>query len=110
MTDSYYFDDVNVIRITGNDTIDLSKVILRNQDNVILIRKVYGPTKLIVPFDVSVSLTVSSIYGAVTFFDEPPYDLRNESIKLRSDDYETSSRRVKIVVSNLAGNTEVTSR
>lgn len=110
MADSYYFDDVDVIRITGNDTIDLSKVILRNQDNVILIRKVYGPTKLIVPFDVSVNLTVSSIYGAVTFFDEPSYDLRNESIKLRSDDYETSSRRVKIVVSNLAGNTEVTSR
>lgn len=110
MSDTYYFDDVDVIRMTGNDSIDLSKVILRNQDNVILIRKVYGPTKIIVPIDVSVNLTVSSIYGAVTFFDDIPYDLRNETIKLRSDDYENSSRRVKIVISNFAGDTEVISR
>lgn len=110
MSDTYYFDDVDVIRITGNDTIDLSKVILRNQDNVILIRKVYGPTKIIVPIDVSVSLTVSSIYGAVTFFDDIPYDLRNETIKLRSDDYDSSSRSVKIVINNFAGDTEVIGR
>ncbi|MDY3024718.1 MAG: cell wall-active antibiotics response protein LiaF, partial [Streptococcus hyovaginalis] len=93
-----------------NDTIDLSKVILRNQDNVVLIRKIYGPTKIVVPIDVSVSLTVSSIYGAVTFFDDPSYDLRNETIKLRSDDYDSSSRSVKIVINNLAGDTEVVSQ
>ncbi|MFU2164284.1 cell wall-active antibiotics response protein LiaF [Streptococcus pluranimalium] len=110
VSDVYYFDDIDVIRLSGNDTIDLSKVILRHQDNVILIRKVYGPTKIVVPIDVSVSLTVSSIYGGVSFFDDLPYDLRNETIKLRSDDYDNSSRRVKIVVSNLAGDTEVVSR
>lgn len=109
-SDTYYFDDIDVIRISGNDTIDLSKVILRNQDNVILIRKVYGPTKILVPIDVSVSLTVSSIYGSVAFFDHKAYDLRNETIKLRSDDYEESNRSVKIVISNFAGDTEVMSR
>lgn len=109
-SDAYYFDDIDLIRISGNDTIDLSKVILRNQDNVVLIRKIYGPTKIVVPIDVSVSLTVSSIYGAVTFFDDPSYDLRNETIKLRSDDYDSSSRSVKIVINNLAGDTEVVSQ
>ncbi len=109
-SDAYYFDDIDLIRISGNDTIDLSKVILRNQDNVVLIRKIYGPTKIVVPIDVSVSLTVSSIYGAVIFFDDPLYDLRNETIKLRSDDYDSSSRSVKIVINNLAGDTEVVSQ
>lgn len=109
-TCSYTFDDIDIIRISGSDMIDLTKVILRHQDNVIIIRKMYGPTQIMVPIDVAVSLTVSSIYGCVKFLDETSYDLRNESIKLRTDDYDSSNRSVKIVISNFAGDTEVVRR
>lgn len=105
--DSYAFDDINIIRMIGSDVIDLSQVILSGRDNLILIRKVYGPTKILVPVDVSVKLDVNSVYGSVTFFDFPEYDLRNEAIKLAGEDNLLAVKSVKIIVSVLAGSVEV---
>ncbi|WP_373808230.1 cell wall-active antibiotics response protein LiaF [Streptococcus ferus] len=107
--DSYAFDDINLIRLSGGDTIDLSKVIIRGHDNLIIIRKVYGPTKILVPIDVAVKLDVSSIYGSVRFLDSPEYDLRNEAIKYIQDDSESAMKSVKIVVNIIAGSVEVKS-
>ena len=89
-TDTYAFDDINVIRLSGSD----------------VIRKVYGPTKILVPVDVSVSLDVSSIYGYVRFFDAPEYDLRNEEIRL-SDHIDGRTKSVKIIINVIAGLVEV---
>lgn len=105
--DSVSFEDINLIRLSGSDTIDLESVIVRGTDNVIVIRKIYGPTKILVPIDVAVQLNVASIYGSVTFLDKPGYDLRNASIKIASPDYDKSQKRVKIIVNTLAGPTEV---
>lgn len=109
-TESYAFDDVNIIRVSGSDTIDLDKVILSGCDNVVVIRKVYGPTMIRVPIDVAVSLNVSSVYGSVTFFDFPEYDLRNESLKLQEDTYRTANRSVKLIINVIAGKVEVVRR
>lgn len=110
LTDSYAFDDVNIIRLSGSDTIDLAKVIVAGRDNVILIRKLYGPTTIQVPIDVAVSLNVSAIYGSVDFLGLSAYDLRNESLKLAEDTYPTACRSVKIVVTLIAGKLEVVRR
>ncbi|EHJ52259.1 cell wall-active antibiotics response protein LiaF [Streptococcus macacae] len=104
--ETYVFEDVNVIRLSGSDVINLSNVIVSGEDNVILIRKIYGPTKILVPIDVSVTLDVSSIYGRVHFFNAPEYDLRNEEIRF-SDSWESSTRSVKIVINVIAGLVEV---
>lgn len=109
-TDAYAFDDINIIRVSGSDVIDLEQVIVSGRDNVILIRKIYGPTLIRVPIDVAVSLNVSSIYGTVAFFDLPEYDLRNESLKLEEDSYASSHRTVKVVVNVLAGRVGVVRR
>ena len=45
-SDFYAFDDINIIRLTGSDVIDLSSVIVTGKDNVVIIRKVFGPTKV----------------------------------------------------------------
>ena len=103
----YAFDDINVIRISGTDSIDLSKVIIRGHANVVIIRKVYGPTRLLVPLDVAVTLDVASIYGSVSFFDYPDYDLRNETIKFRQTDTEQLPKSVKIIITTIAGSVEV---
>lgn len=110
LNDSYAFDDVNIIRVSGSDTIDLTQVILAGCDNVIILRKVYGPTKILVPIDVAVSLNVSAIYGSVSFFDGTEYDLRNEALKLQEDAYISANRSVKIVVTLIAGKVEVVRR
>ena len=105
-SDFYAFDDINIIRLTGSDTIDLSRVIVTGKNNVVIIRKIYGPTKILVPIDVSVKLETAAIYGSVRYFDFEEYDLRNESLKLRHED-EEALKVVKIIVSTLAGDIEV---
>lgn len=107
LLDHYTFDDINIIRMTGTDIIDLTQVILSGHDNLVLIRKIYGPTRIIVPVDVAVKLDVNSIYGSIKFFDFPEYDLRNESIKLAGEDNILAVKSVKLIVSVLAGSVEV---
>lgn len=62
------FDDINLFRMVGKDTIHLEEVILTNHDNVIILRKGIGDTKIIVPVDVAVSLKVNSLYGELSIF------------------------------------------
>ena len=97
-SDFYAFDDINIIRLTGSDTIDLSNVIVTGKDNVVVIRKILGPTKILVPIDVAVKLDVSAIYGSVRYFDFEEYDLRNESLKLWHSEDEEYLKAVKIIV------------
>ncbi|GAB6692309.1 cell wall-active antibiotics response protein LiaF [Streptococcus uberis] len=109
-SDYYAFDDINIIRISGNDTIDLSNVIVTGQDNVIIIRKIFGNTKVVIPIDVSAQLDVSSIYASVVFLGCQEYDLRNESIKLGYEGSCDAHKKVKIIVNTIAGNVEVVRR
>ena len=106
-SDFYAFDDINMVRLTGSDTIDLSSVIVTGKDNVVIIRKVFGPTKILVPIDVAVKLNVSAIYGSVRYFDFEEYDLRNESLKLWYPKDEECLKAVKVIVNVLAGDVEV---
>lgn len=108
-SDCYSFEDINIIRASGNDTIDLTNVIVTGMDNVIIIRKIFGNTKILVPIDVAVTLEVSSIYASVDFFELQEYDLRNESITLGEAE-DSSLKKVKIIVSTIAGNVEVARR
>lgn len=108
-SDYYCFDDINIIRISGNDTVDLTNVIVTGMDNIIVIRKIFGNTTILVPIDITVTLDVSSIYGSVDFFRCQQYDLRNESIKLKETDNQ-SLKKVKIIVTTIAGNVEVDRR
>lgn len=103
----YGFDDINIIRLSGNDSIDLNDVIISGCDNHIILRKLYGPTQIIVPVDVAVHLDVACIYGSVIFLDFPEYDLRNETIKLSEEGYHQSNKTVKLVINVIAGDVEV---
>lgn len=106
-SDFYAFDDVNIVRVSGSDTFDLTNVIISGKDNVIMIRKVLGPTKILVPIDVAVKLDVTTIYGTVTYFDYEPYDLRNESIKLWRPEDRKAIKSVKVIINTIAGDVEV---
>ncbi|MTB65024.1 hypothetical protein GGG87_08440 [Streptococcus sp. zg-86] len=105
--DSYGFEDVNIIRLFGNDVVDLDETVLVGRDNIVVVRKTFGKTKIIVPIDVEVSLSVSSIYGRVHFLGLSYWDLRNESFAIASPYYKDSHKRVKLVVNCLFGDVEV---
>ncbi|KXT73743.1 Transporter associated with VraSR [Streptococcus sp. DD10] len=101
------FEDINLHRFYGKDTIHLENVIISNHDNVILVRKFFGDTKIVVPVDIAISLQANSLYGDLYFMDEEHHKLRNESISLTSSDYQKANRSVKIVLSTLVGSIEV---
>ena len=106
-SDTCRFDDINLFRLMGKDTIHLEQVIITNHDNVIILRKFFGNTKIIVPVDVAVSLKVNNLYGELQFLDQPVYELRNESISLTTPDFKRAHKSVKIVLSTFLGNVEV---
>ena len=105
--DGCRFDDINLFRMVGKDTIHLEEVILTNHDNVIILRKGIGDTKIIVPVDVAVSLKVNSLYGELSFLGQTVRELRNESISLTTPDFDRANKSVKIVIASLIGNVEV---
>ncbi|MGZ7246429.1 LiaF domain-containing protein, partial [Streptococcus pyogenes] len=47
--DQYGFEDINIIRLFGNDIIDLDEGVLVGRDNIVVIRKTFGRTKIVVP-------------------------------------------------------------
>ena len=106
---NYYcdFDDINIIRFFGTDVIDLTQVIVSGRENVVILQKLYGPTTILVPIDISVKLNISAIYSSVTFFDEDEYDLRYESLTLQGAEYEHAHRTVKLILNVGAGPVEV---
>lgn len=106
-SDYYAFDDINIIRLSGTDVIDLTNVIISGKDNVIIIQKIFGSTKVLVPIDVAVRLDISAVYASVRYFDFEEYDLRNESLKLWREEDEQSLKSVKLIISTLAGDVEV---
>lgn len=106
-SDRYDFDDINIIRFFGTDVIDLSQVIVSGRENVVILQKLYGPTTILVPIDVSVRLNISAIYSSVTFFNEDEYDLRYESLTLQGREYDKANRTVKLIVNVGAGPVEV---
>lgn len=106
-SDRYDFDDINIIRFFGTDVIDLTQVIVSGRNNVVILQKLYGPTTIIVPIDVSVRLNISAIYSSLTFFNEDEYDLRYESLTLQGREYDNAHRTVKLIVNVGAGPVEV---
>ena len=101
------FDDINLFRLMGKDTIHLEHVILSNHDNIIIFRKLVGTTRIIVPVDVEVSLSVNSLYGDLTFFDQPKRSLRNVQFHQETRDYLKSPKSVKILLTTMVGDVEV---
>lgn len=104
--DTYEWDDINFSIATGDTVIDLGNTLLPKEDNVIIIRKGFGRTRIIVPTGIGVMLEHSSMRGSVQF-DQYDYKLRNESVKLYSGDYDQSARKLKIITNTLFGDLEV---
>lgn len=94
--DTYEWDDINFSVVIGDTIIDLGNTLLPKEDNVVIIRKGFGRTRILVPTGIGVMLEHSSMRGAV-HFDSEVYHLNNESLKLYSEDYDEATRRLKVI-------------
>lgn len=105
-SDTYEWDDINFSVMIGDTIIDLGNTLLPKEDNVVIIRKGFGRTRILVPTGIGIMLEHSSMRGAA-YFEQDVYYLNNESLKLYSDDYDESKRRLKIITNTLFGDLEV---
>ncbi|WP_225744275.1 cell wall-active antibiotics response protein LiaF [Marinilactibacillus sp. Marseille-P9653] len=104
--DIYEWDDINFSKAMGDTVIDLGNTILPKKENIVMIRKVLGDTKLLIPEEVGVSLDLSVLLGKVKIGNDH-LDLKNETLKWQSATYPESSRKIKIVLNALIGEVEV---
>ena len=102
-----HFRDLTITRLFGKDTIHLDEVIVVNHDNVIIMRKMFGNTKIILPVDVELSLQVNTLYGELRLFSQKPRKLRNETVSIETPNYRSSHRTVKLVIAGIVGDVEV---
>lgn len=102
----YEWNDINLSILIGDTIIDLGNTLLPDEENVILIRKGAGQTRVIVPKGVGVMIHHSVLQGNLLFKGEI-YPLSNETMTLYSQDYHSATRKIKIVSNTLLGDFEV---
>lgn len=102
----FVWNDIDLMVLAGDTIIDLGETILPASDNVIVVRKGFGRTRILVPIGVGVMLTHTTMAGKVLFEGEE-YTLNSEVLKIKSEHYEESHRRIRLVTSSIIGNLEV---
>lgn len=104
--DIYSWSDINFTKLIGNTIFDLGNTILPKNQNIIIVRKGFGNTKILVPEEVSISLDVSILAGGLIIGEEE-ISMKNETFKWQSERYETNARKIKLVANVLVGEVEV---
>lgn len=102
----YEWDDININVLSGDTIIDLGNTILPKKENVVLIRKGLGRTRVLIPSGIGVQLEHTALLGNV-FFEDEEIKLRNDILTLYSQDYSESARQVKLITNTLIGDIEV---
>lgn len=102
----YEWEDINFSQFAGDTIIDVENTILPKGQNVILIRKGFGKTRLLVPEGIGIFIDHSALSGKLSIEDET-IALKNENIKWKSKNYHTQTRKLKLVMNVLVGDVEV---
>lgn len=104
--DIYSWSDINFTKMIGNTIFDLGNTILPKDQNIIMVRKGFGKTKILVPEEVSISVDISIVLGSLIIGEEE-FSMKNETIQWQSERYEANPRKIKLVVNVLVGEVEV---
>lgn len=102
----FEWDDINLCVAAGDTIIDLGNTLLPERDNVVVVRKGFGKTRILVPIGVGVSINHSALYGQL-HFNQTELTVHNETITQYSEGYADAPRRIRLVTSTLIGDVEV---
>ncbi|MBS4762306.1 cell wall-active antibiotics response protein [Carnobacteriaceae bacterium zg-ZUI252] len=103
---SFSFEDIHDTSLIGDTVINLTQTILPDTNSVIVLHKGFGDIRILVPLDVGVLLSCHTLYGNV-LFEKEDYTLKNAKLTMYSNNYVTSSKKIKIVTTVYIGNVEV---
>ena len=104
----YDWNDVNIQTGVGDTTIDLSFTLLPKGESVIFIRNVIGNIRILVPYELEVSIHHSVIAGSTTVFDIEEQRVFNQVLQVKTGGYDEADPKLKIFTSLLVGNLEGT--
>lgn len=104
--DTYEWDDINITAFSGDTIIDLGNTLLPKDQNAIIVRKGFGKTRILVPTGIGIMLEHTTMMGEVTFEDSH-LRLKNEAVKMYSQEYDVANRKLKILTNTLFGDIEV---
>ncbi|MEC1179228.1 cell wall-active antibiotics response protein LiaF [Metasolibacillus meyeri] len=103
----YKWEDVLLKRFVGDVVVDTTQTILPEGKSVITIQQAIGKVHIIVPYEVSIRLHYTTLYGEANCLHELPKRLINESLKF--EDGKPNDKRLLVInVSTWLGDVEVT--
>ena len=103
---TYDWDDINMVVPAGDTIIDFGDTFLPKGDSVIMIRKGFGKTRILVPIGVGVAVEHAAFYGTLHFENKDSM-LHSQSVTAYSKDYDDAPRRIHIITSVGVGDLEV---
>lgn len=104
---AYEWHDVNIQCGIGDTVIDLGNTVLPKGESVIVIRGFIGNVKILVPYEMDVSVTHSVIAGTGKIFEYQEPKMLNQTVSFQSEGYDQAQQKVKIVTSMIVGDLEV---
>ncbi|PTY86390.1 hypothetical protein B5V90_12245 [Heyndrickxia sporothermodurans] len=102
----YKMDDINLQCGQEKTVIDYSMTMLPLGESTVMIRGIAGNIQLLIPYDVAITVNHSSFTGNVKIYDMEE-NVFNQNIIYYSENYEESSRKIKIITSLPIGDFEV---
>ena len=72
----YKWQDVHIQRFIGDITIDTTQTILPQGKSIIVIQQAFGKVRVIVPYEVTIQLHYSTLYGEATCLNYAPKQAR----------------------------------
>ncbi|WP_053217982.1 cell wall-active antibiotics response protein LiaF [Virgibacillus senegalensis] len=106
-TKPYEWQDINIQTGIGDAVIDMNNTVLPKGEAVIFIRNLFGNMEILVPYEVEVSISHSTLFGSAEILDYAEDHMWNKVIHIESENYQHAKQKVKIVTSTLAGKIEV---
>ena len=105
-TESYQWRDIHIQRFIGDITIDTTETILPQGKSIIVIDQSLGKVRITVPYEVSLQLHYSTLYGEANCLHFAPKQCINE--QLYFEDGESDAKRILVLyVTSWIGDVEV---
>lgn len=91
----------------GDTVIDLGNTVLPKGESVIVIRSFIGNVKILVPYEMEVSVSHSVLAGTGKIFEHHEPKMMNQTVSFQSEGYDQAQQKVKIITSMIVGDLEV---
>lgn len=92
--------------VFGDCHLDLTGIALAEGEHQLRVHGVFGNSTIILPKDCPVAITASSVLGTMHILGQRKEGLVSE-IKMSTTNFETSTRRLRITISKVFGNTVI---